>query len=108
MKVTGNLKIKPGKMSEQTTLAEELRISQSNPLLLLGPPAPDPGWVYRDFRKMPQAMWLELLTILGEGNYHIIAANTLQLPPAPFCRAQLWISPEAQYNWAHYLKTQLQ
>jgi len=90
------------------TLVDHLKLSQTNPFLLMGPDAPDKGWIYRDFRAMPQAMWLELLDILGEGNFTIVSTLAQHQPPSPMCRAALWISPDAQFNWARYLKENVQ
>ena len=84
-------------------LAWHLRQSESHPFLLLGPPAPKRWWVYRDFFAMPREMWLDLLGLLGEGDIELVAANDLTLPPAPLCRAQMWISPAAQKRWSDYL-----
>lgn len=86
------------------TLSAHLRESETNPLLLAGPPSDKAGWVYRDFHPMPTALWFELLDLLGDENIEIAAANSRQLPPAPMCRAQMWISPVAQEKWAAYLK----
>ena len=80
-----------------------MRESDADPFLRAGPPAPKPGWVYRDFRPMPQALWLTLLDLLGSENVVQVAANSRQLPPAAFCRAPLWISPVAQAAWRSYL-----
>lgn len=86
------------------TLAEIMRHSETDAYLNLGPPAPDPGWIYRDFYPMPQHQWTDLLAIIGPGNAKLVAANTKQLPPAEMCRAQLWISPAGQARWSAYLK----
>jgi hypothetical protein len=86
------------------TLADALRASENAPLLQIGPPAPDAGWIYRDFYPMPQAHWITLIDMLGMENIRVVAANARQLPPAPMCRAQIWISPAAQEAWAAYLK----
>jgi hypothetical protein len=85
------------------TLADYMRESATDPFLLAGPQAPYGGWVYRDFRAMPQALWLTLLDLLGDG-IEIVSANSRQLPPAPRCRAQVWLSPEAQAAWDAYLR----
>ena len=87
-------------------LTQHLRTSDTNPFLRIGPEAPTsrPGWVYRDFYKMPLATWESLLSLLGENEYILCSTNSKQLPPAKFCRASLWISPLAQERWAQYLK----
>lgn len=72
-------------------------------MLLFGPPAPA-GWVYRDFRPMPQIVWLRLLDLLGEENIQVVAASSRFLPPAPLCRAQLFINENAQAVWRDFLK----
>jgi hypothetical protein len=87
-----------------TTLVDVLRESETDPFLLQGPPAPNAGWVYRDFRPMPQNFWLELLEFIGLDNIQVVACNPRQLPPAEMCRAQIWISPEAQTKWVAYLQ----
>ena len=89
-----------------TTLADFMRESTSRPFLQMGPPAPKAGWVYRDFRAMPRDLWLSLLDLLGDDNIEVVAANQRQLPPADFCRAQIWISPAAQVAWTGYLSAQ--
>lgn len=81
------------------SLADYMRESDSDPYQLMGPPAPDPGWIYRDFRAMPRALWLQLLQMIGTGQVKIAGANKHQLPPAEFCRAQTWVSPAAQLAW---------
>lgn len=96
------------KVKIPTTLAEHLKLSQSNIFLLMGPEAPTPGWVYRDFRAMPQAMWLELLELLGENNIRFVSFNSEQQPPAPMCRASMWISPAAQISWERYIRQNMQ
>ena len=85
------------------TLADYMRESQTDRFLLHGPPAPRRGWVYRDFRPMPQKLWLTLLGLLGDENMLVVAANPKHLPPAERCRAQMWISPAAQEAWKSYL-----
>lgn len=92
----------------QHTLADYLRISTTNPFLMIGPPPPEsrPGWVYRDFPKMPLAIWLELISLLGEDQLAICSANSRQLPPAEMCRAAVWVSPLAQERWETYLTQQ--
>lgn len=91
------------KSEPPTTLADRLRQSESDPFLLAGPAAPHVGWVYRDFRLMPQSMWLQLLDLIGDENIKVVAVNSRQIPPAPMCRAQLWISPAGQARWTQYL-----
>ncbi len=85
------------------TLAGFMRESQAAPFLRMGPPAPLEGWVYRDFTPMPQAMWLELMALLGEDQVRIVACNVRQQPPAAMCRAQIWIGPQARVRWRAYL-----
>lgn len=88
-----------------TTLAEELKHSDTNEFLKIGPDCPGkPDWVYKDFRLMPQDMWLELINMLGDENIQICAANSRNLPPAKMCRAQIWISPQGQEIWDNYIK----
>jgi hypothetical protein len=88
-----------------TTLKDVLQKSATDPFLKMGPPAPMAGWIYRDFPLMPQAVWFELLDLLGDGNVKVVAAQSGQLPPAPMCRAQIWISPEAQARWDAYVQS---
>lgn len=87
----------------ETALAGYMRQSEMEPFLLAGPPAPKRGWIYRDFRPMPRDLWIALLDLLGDGNVAFVAASASQLPPNAMCRAQIWISPEAQRAWKSYL-----
>jgi hypothetical protein len=57
---------------------------------------------------MPQAIWHELLDLTGMDDIQVVSANSRQLPPAEFCRAQIWISPRAQDAWTQFLAGALQ
>ena len=86
------------------TLEDYMRESETNDFLLCGPQSSKLGWIYRDFKPMPKEMWLKLLDIIGDSNIEVVSANIRQLPPAEWCRAQIWISPCGQNNWHKYLK----
>lgn len=87
----------------RTKLADFLRESDTDPFLLAGPPAPREGWIYRDFRPMPRALWRQLLTMLGNANYVPVVEMTHVVSPTARCRAQLWISPAGQGVWRDIL-----
>lgn len=53
---------------------------------------------------MPREQWIALLDMLGDENIEVVSANPRQLPPNEMCRAQIWISPQAQQTWDSYLK----
>ena len=85
------------------TLAERMRESDEDPFLLCGPAHSDPSWVYRDFYPMPTQLWLELVWIVGEAHIQICSSNDEHIPPAPLCRAQIWISAFGKARWDEYL-----
>lgn len=84
-------------------LRDYMRESDTDPFLLFGPPAPNSGWVYRDFRPMPRAYWEQFLALIGSDEIQTAIVNSKQQPPAELCRAQIWISPAGQLAWRNYL-----
>lgn len=88
------------------TLRDYMRESTTDPYLKMGPRAPQPGWVYRDFHPMPNAMWDQLMQILGEreGQVSIVGCNVKHNGSGGLCRAQIFISEQAQMSWNNYMK----
>lgn len=57
------------------------------------------GWVYRDIPgRMSHEMWDLFLSILGEGNYEVVAMTTAQ----DYKRGQFFLSPQALENLKEY------
>jgi hypothetical protein len=61
------------------------------------------GWVYRDVPgRFSFEMWDLFLSVLGEGNYHIIAMS--ENKEKDWKRGQFLLSPQAMENIAQYTK----
>lgn len=68
------------------------------------------GWIYKDVAPaiMTPEVWELFLTIMGKGNYHILAMTSFTQGGKPFKRGQFIISPEGQKNMRDYSGAKLQ
>ena len=63
------------------------------------------GWKYKDFEKMPEADWNQLLTILGEGNFRLVTSASYERDGKILKRGQMFISPTGFDNVKAYVET---
>lgn len=56
------------------------------------------GWKYRDFPKMKEEFWNELLGLLGDGNYRLITFAIYRHDGDTYMRGQMFIAPKGFEN----------